>query len=161
MQILFNRWFLAAMVFPLLLVKFFWIEVRERAGENFHSASVLDDAEIGLTQQQLNGITGFKLVPARNNVDQVHAQMVHVVGRNGQARRLAFTLSSSVPSNDYPSLRVTLSQRDGSQGRVIEFAPADYGHGKELSREQVELTVDVRDGESRAVIEPFYGPGGA
>ena len=54
-----------------------------------------------------------------------------------------------------------MSQRDGSQARVVEFAPSDYGHAKELSNERIELKLEVRDGESRAVIEPFYGPGGA
>lgn len=162
MKILFNRWFLALMVIPLFAIKFFWVEVSERMGEGFRgSSAVLDDGDVGLTQRDMAIVAGYKLVPARNNADQVHAQRVQVVGRNGQSRTLAFRLSSSAPDNDYPSLRVTLSQRDGSHPRVVELAPADYGHGKELTSERVELTLDVMDGESRAVIEPFYGPGGA
>jgi hypothetical protein len=161
MNVLTNRWFLALMVIPLLVLKFFWVELVERSGETFHSASALQEGDMGLTQREMASVTGYKLVPARNNADQVHAQRVHVVGRNAQARTLAFTLASTAPNNDYPSLRVTLSQRDGSQARIVEFAPSEYGHAKELSSERVEVTVEVRDGESRAVIEPFYGPGGA
>ena len=161
MKLLFNRWFLAAMVMPLLLLKFFWVEMTERAGETVHGPSVLEDGDAGVSDKDLASMTGYKLVPVRNNADQVRAQRVHVVGRNGQARTLAFTLASTAPDNDYPSLRITLSQRDGSQPRIVEFAPSGYSHGKLLSSERVELTLDVRDGESRAVIEPFYGPGGA
>lgn len=161
MNVLTNRWFLALMVIPLLLLKFFWVELVERSGETFHGATALQEGDTGLTQREMAEATGFKLVPARNNADQLHAQRVHVVRRNGQTRTLAFTLASTAPDNDYPSLRVTMSQRDGSQARVVEFSPSDYGHAKELSSERVELTLEVRDGESRAVIEPFYGPGGA
>ena len=161
MKLLFNRWFLAAMVVPMLLLKFFWVEVTERAAEGSREVSVLQEGEAGLSQKELATMTGYKLVPAKNNVDQVRAQRVKVVGRNGQARTLAFTLDSTAPNNDYPSLRITLSQRDGSQARIVELAPSEYGHGKELTSERVEVTLDVRDGESRAVIEPFYGPGGA
>jgi hypothetical protein len=74
---------------------------------------------------------------------------------------LAFTLASNAVGSDYPSLRVTLSPRDGSSERIVEFGPGDYGHGKELSSERIELTLDVRDGETRAVIQPYYGAGGA
>ena len=161
MNVLMNRWFLSLMVIPLLLLKFLWVELVERSGESFHGASVLQEGDIGLTQREMATVTGYKLAPARNNADQVHAQRIHVVGRNGQTRTLAFTLASTAPNNDYPSLRVTMSQRDGSQPRIVEFSPADYGHAKELSSERVELTLEIREGESRAVIEPFYGPGGA
>lgn len=161
MKFLFNRWFLALLIIPVMLVKFFFVEIRERSSENFRGTSVLDEGNTGLTKREMAGITGYKLVPARNNVDQVHAQRVHLVGRNGQERTLAFTLESTTPGNDYPGLRITLSQRDGSQPRIVELAPSQYGHGKELATERVEVTLEVHEGESRAVVEPFYGPGGA
>jgi hypothetical protein len=53
MQILTNRWFLALMVVPLLLIKFFWVELRERAGEAPHGTSVLQGGEGWLTQREL------------------------------------------------------------------------------------------------------------
>ena len=95
MNVLLNRWFLSLMVIPLLLLKFFWVELVERSGESFHGASVLQEGDTGLTQREMATVTGYKLVPARNNADQVHALRVHVVGRNGQSRTLAFTLAST------------------------------------------------------------------
>ena len=161
MKLLANRWFLALLIVQVLLVKFFWPEIRERSSENFRGASILQEGDTGLTKHELAGITSYKLVPAHNNADQVHAARVHVVSRNGQERTLSFLLESTSPDNDYPGLRITLSQRDGSQPRVVELSPSEYGHGKQLASEHVEVTLDVHDGEARAVIEPFYGPGGA
>lgn len=161
MKLLANRWFLAFLIVPLMLVKLFWVEIRERSGENFRGTSVLQEGDTGLTKHEMASITGYKLVPAHNNADQVHAQRVHVVGRNGQERTLAFTLESTSADNDYPALRVTFSQRDGSLPRVVEIGPTEYGHGKALASEHVELTLEVREGEARAIIEPFYGPNGA
>lgn len=156
MKTLFNRWVLALIVVLAGALKFFWGEVIEHTGENYQSSATLDTWASGLTNDDMKLVTGYKLAPGRNNADQIRAEHVHVFGRSDTARTLAFELVSTSPNNDYPSLRLTLMRRDGGQPRVVEFGPSQYGHGKALTAERVELTVPVGEGEARAVVEAFY-----
>ena len=156
MKTLFNRWVLALIVALAGALKFFWGEIVEHAGENYQSSATLDTWASGLATDDMRLVTGYKLAPGRNNADQIRAEHVHVVARSDAARTLAFELISMSPNNDYPSLRLTFMRRDGSQARVVEFGPSQYGHGKALTAEPVELTVPIGEGETRALVEAFY-----
>ena len=158
MKTLMNRWVLALIVLAFLILKFFWIEIVEHAGENFQGAATVESGAAGLAMDDMKAVTGYKLAPLRNNPDQIRAERVHVVARSENARTLGFELVSLSPDNDYPSLRLTLLHRDGSKAREMEFAPSQYSHGRALASEQVELTVPVGEGESKAVVQPFYQP---
>jgi hypothetical protein len=153
----FNRWVLSVALIVALTVRFFYSEVIRHSADAFQGRGVLDDVQVGLSNEDLAKVQGYRLAPLSNNIDQVHVRNVRLVERDETTRTVAFDLVSDVPGNDYPNLQVRLLAADGHVVRSALVPPEGYVHGHVLVQEEVRLRLPLVEGASRAAITPMYG----
>lgn len=99
-------------------------------------------------------ITGYDLVQANDPKSVVLRDLQ--VSRVPDGLRLSFELASLIGVNNYPTLVVTLINRDGSR-RLVKLSPTAYAHpdGK-LTKTMILVTVPVTGNEANVSIEAVY-----
>jgi len=155
-SIFFNRWVLTIAAIAVLIARFFWSELVMHSTDGFQGAAARSELQVGLTDQQLANVKGYRLAPLTNNIAQIQVRNVRVVERDDATRTLAFDLVSDVPGNAYPALQVRLMSADGQVVRAGTVPPASYVHGQVLVDEEIRLRVPIVPGASRASIVPTY-----
>lgn len=156
MDKLLNRWVIMALVVVAGLISVVWRDVAEQTSDSFEDLMSADAAPPALTDDELSHGQGLRLGKTHNNVDELSIGSLRLVSAYGSHRRIAFTLHSAAPDNDYPNLEVEVSSAAGAVIRHQTFTPDEYSHGATLTTEEIQLDLELADGEARADVRPLY-----
>lgn len=99
-------------------------------------------------------VTGYTMVTANDPKSIVVRNMQ--LSRVSAGLQLSFDLASITGVNNYPSLVVTLINRDGSQ-RQVTLSPSAYAHpdGK-LTKATIVATIPITGNEANVSVEAVY-----
>ncbi|MDN4571890.1 hypothetical protein DBB29_24845 [Pandoraea cepalis] len=112
-----------------------------------------------LSDSDLAFVRDVKLMDPSTPIAKVSVTNLSVISHSGADATIGMTLSSSAPETRYPSLRIFL--RSGERVvRTIELKPTEYGHGRILLSEKIQIPIALRSGETGFTVQAHYESAG-
>ena len=151
----FLTWLVVFSLVVLSCVVFFWPIIYERISESADDVWHNAPGQQRLTDSEIAGAHLIYVSPHRNlETLKVAGMRVDIMGKSMAS--ISVQLSSSVAEADYPALRVLFFSQTGTVVRTEEFQADKYFHGQSLVTERISLPIDVRPGEAKFSVQPFY-----
>lgn len=99
----------------------------------------------------------FTLRPERNDPAFLRVGALHAGRASSLGVPVTFDLTNLGDTNDFPNIAVVMTATGGRPLRQILFSPQDYSHDSQFEKQQVELLIQPRPGESGFAVRVFYG----
>lgn len=96
------------------------------------------------------------LRPNQNDIEFVRVSGLKAGPATAAGNSVGFTLTNTGDNNGFPSIRLYLTNRVGKPMREIIFSPADYQHPDRFEQFDVQLMVQLRQGETSFTVKPFF-----
>jgi hypothetical protein len=156
MKSLFYKWLFTIGALLVVIFCVFFPQVRAISSDWFSFSAAAGSA---LVDSDLGAIKEVKFVDEREIIAQVSAGDLRVLAHSGHSATIGVKLTSTAPTDVYPSLRIFL--KTGNQtGRTLVLGPTQYAHGSTLVSEQVTIPISLLPGETGFTAQAFYAASG-
>jgi hypothetical protein len=147
-----------AIVIAFMLVGvswFFFHEIGLKISDTASSVFSESSQPTWLDESKTPLIIGYRLISGRNDASQVSIESLQAGVPVGGKVDIQFQLINHGEA-DFPWLRVYFIDAKGKTVRTSAIPPTAYSHSGTFSREQINLTLVVRDSEARFTVAPFF-----
>ncbi len=153
----FNLVIFGALLLLAGIIFFFGAIVIETADVLINDAIGTNDAvETGLPSANISKSVswiGFMSNISDEQVKRISVGQPTILSAQGNLITISVPVFCSVPTGDYPVLRVLFQNQAGITVRTSDYSPESYRHGQRLTSESVRMIVRVHSGESKLAVQ--------
>ncbi len=123
--------------------------INDAIGTNDAVETGLPSANIGKSVSWI----GFMSNISDEQVKKISVGQPMILSAQENLVTISVPVSCSVPTDDYPVLRVLFQNQAGITVRTSDYSPSSYQHGQQLTSESVRMVVRVHSGESKLAVQ--------
>lgn len=145
---------LVAAAASAVLFSIFRHEVMERVADDLSNGPFVEKRTF--SDAGLLGAPTFTLRPEQNDIAFVRISNLKTERSTVAGTPISFTLTNLGERNSFPRVRIFLLERSGRPVRQLDFSEKDYVHSGRFDQIEVELLLDLRNGETGFTAQPYY-----